>query len=226
MVQCVGFIFFFHHLSTSPVVEKTVAFHLSVLEKNKKKQGPEPNQSLSENFAAMTTGSDDGDRAGSGTLGPVQGPARPAGLRGSAAAVSEDVLRMKPTHLRVHRPSGPRGTPAATAAAAAARAGFGGAVGARGRVSTSEKVPFSVPRPAGSTFLTPRSARAGAGVSSSRLVFAYFVELHKIAQSGPVVLAIFYVIRRFVWVCTPNPALLCHPCHSMLGTRIVPPKWY
>ncbi|CAN0488100.1 unnamed protein product, partial [Ectocarpus sp. 8 AP-2014] len=40
--------------------------------------------------------------AGSGTLGPVQGPSRPA----PKPAVSEDLLRMKPVHLRVQRPGG------------------------------------------------------------------------------------------------------------------------
>lgn len=122
-----------------------------------------------------------GDHAsgGSGTLGPVQGPARPGTGSSASPAAAPDVLRMKPTHLRVHRPTGPRGSSSYPASAVGhsggalrGRSALVGGVKAKAKAAAS--LP-SVPRPAGSAFLTPRSARGGAGAvgSSSRCVCMY-----------------------------------------------------
>lgn len=99
----------------------------------------------------------------------MQGPARPA----PSPAVSADLLRMKPTHLRVHRPGGvnrvsnrPGGGAGAGAAGAGARAGAS-AVG-RGGVARAGGGALSVPRPAGAAFLTPRGARLGAAGGAGR----------------------------------------------------------
>lgn len=89
---------------------------------------------------------------GSGTLGPVLGPSKPA----PKPAVSQDLIRMKPTHLRVHRPGSTR--PAGGASGVGGGSGKAGGTGA-GRAAASSS--FSVPRPAGGAFLTPRGARPG-----------------------------------------------------------------
>lgn len=118
-------------------------------------QGPAPQQQPGSAAAAASA---PGAVGPPGSLGPVQGPARPA----STPAVSADVLRMKPTHLRVHRPGGVNrvANRVGGGGAAGGAKGPGGLSGAGGGAAAGA---VSVPRPAGAAFLTPRGARPRAG---------------------------------------------------------------
>eukprot|EP00904_Undaria_pinnatifida_P008221 jgi/Undpi1/4529/HiC_scaffold_18.g07883.m1 len=135
--------------------------------------------------------------AGSGTLGPIQGPSRPA----PKPAVSGDLLRMKPTHLRVHRPGGPRvGGVGGGLGGGVGGGGGGGTVWTRGGVGgkvldgggggvrmeghaevawvrcmvkeegAGAAAPSAVPRPATATFLRPTAASSVAASSPASTV--------------------------------------------------------
>lgn len=86
---------------------------------------------------------------------------------------------MKPTHLRVHRPGGPRvggvgGGLGGGVGGGAAGGRFGRAGGLVGKSSTGPgagsglAAVSSVPRPAGGAFLTPRGARATPAAGAGR----------------------------------------------------------
>lgn len=118
------------------------------------------------------TANPDASSSSSGTLGPVQGPSRPA----PQPAVSEDLIRMKPTHLRVHRPGGPKvGGGAGGVGARSALGGGAARSSSASGVGGSSSLGLSVPRPAGGAFLTPRGARS-AGGGAGRWVFREILE--------------------------------------------------